>query len=221
VRACPEHVSHLVPHFAPKLQFGNARSRFPSRSLGTRAAAAAWADAVSRTAVSTALLLAACLLSAGCAGYHVGNQSLYPTHIRTVYVPIFDSVSFRPHLGERLTEAVQKQIELKTPYKVVGTPDADSVLSGRIVGETKHLTVQTRQGQPRAVETELAVEVTWLDRRGQVIRRGPAVPLPPQAVDVRATADVIPEIGRSVATAHQDAIGQVAQEIVSLMEAPW
>jgi len=136
-----------------------------------------------------ALLLGAWLISGGCAGYHVGNQSLYPTHIRTVYVPVFGSTSFRPHLGERLTEAVQKEIELKTPYKVVGTPDADSILSGHVVGETKHLTVQTRQGQPRAVEVELAVEVSWLGRQGQVIRRGPAIPLPSEAVDVHATAE--------------------------------
>ena len=171
--------------------------------------------------LATVLLLAAWILCGGCAGYHVGNQSLYPTHIRTVYVPVFGSTSFRPHLGERLTEALQKEIELKTPYKVVGTPEADSVLSGRIVGETKHLTVQSREGQPRAVETDLAVEVNWLDRRGQVIRRGPAVPLPPEAVSIHATSDVIPEVGRSVATAHQDAIHRVAQQIVSLMEAPW
>jgi len=170
---------------------------------------------------SLVLLLGTWVLCGGCAGYHVGNQSLYPTHIRTVYVPVFGSTSFRPHLGERLTEAVQKEIELKTPYKVVGTPDADSVLSGRIVGETKHLTVQSREGQPRAVETELAVEVSWLDRQGQVIRRGPAVPLPSEAVAIHATSDVIPEIGRSVATAHQDAIHRVAQQVVSLMEAPW
>jgi hypothetical protein len=63
--------------------------------------------------------------------------------------------------------------------------------------------------------------VSWLDRQGQVIRRGSAVPLPSEVVDVHATSDVIPEIGRSVATAHQDAIHHVAQEIVSLMEAPW
>ena len=40
-----------------------------------------------------------CLSLAGCAGYQVGNQSLYPSHIHTVYVPIFESNSFRPFLG--------------------------------------------------------------------------------------------------------------------------
>ncbi len=49
--------------------------------------------------------------SAGCAGYRVGMDSLYPTDIHTVYVPMFESDSFRPNLGERLTEKVIKQID--------------------------------------------------------------------------------------------------------------
>src|SRR4030042_6722660 len=84
----------------------------------------------------------------GCAGYQIGNQTLYPGHIRTVYVPMFESTSFRRNLGERLTEAVMKEIELKTPYKVVGTPDADSVLTGRIVDGGKHLVGESRSGEP-------------------------------------------------------------------------
>ena len=98
-----------------------------------------------RRSTSCHLLAACCLCLSGCAGYQIGNQSLYPSHIRTVYVPIFESDSFRPYLGERLTEAVIKEIELKTPYKVVGDAAmADSVLSGKITGETKRVVVQNR-----------------------------------------------------------------------------
>ena len=53
---------------------------------------------------------------------------------------MFESVSFRRDLGERLTEAVMKQIEEKTPYKVVSDPNADSMLSGRIAQESKRVT---------------------------------------------------------------------------------
>ena len=77
------------------------------------------------------------LLFCGCAGYQIGNQSLYPLEIHTVYVPMFQSNSFRRNLGERLTEAVVKEIEKRTPYKVVSDPNADSVLTGRIVAETR------------------------------------------------------------------------------------
>src|SRR5262245_54370855 len=70
------------------------------------------------------------LLSAlcGCTNYRAGNQTLFRTDIRTVYVPVFQSDSYRRNLGEWLTEAVIKEIETKSPYKVVHTSDADSVL---------------------------------------------------------------------------------------------
>jgi outer membrane lipopolysaccharide assembly protein LptE/RlpB len=168
-----------------------------------------------------ALLLAAWPLLGGCAGYQFGNASLYPSHIHTVYVPVFGSTSFRRNLGERLTEAVQKEIELKTPYKVVGTPQADSTLSGHIVGETKSQVVQSIEGDPRVVELNLAVEVSWVDHRGQVIRGGQTIPLPSELVTIGASADLVPEIGQSMAVAHQEAIVRLAEQIVSLMEAPW
>lgn len=160
-------------------------------------------------------------LLAGCAGYQIGNDSLYPLDVQTVYVPVFESASFRRHLGEMLTEAVMKEIELKTPYKVVGTPNADSILTGRILSDTKHVVVEDRYDDPRAVEVALRVEVSWIDRRGNLIREGPAIPLPPAATVVGAQSTMVPEVGQSVATAQQDAIQKVAERIVGMMEMPW
>src|SRR6266481_1806454 len=86
-----------------------------------------------------ALVAIVMLAGGGCAGYRFGAASLYPPDIQTVYVPVFESNSFRRNLGEWLTEAVCKEIELKTPYKVVGTPNADSVLTGKITSDTKRV----------------------------------------------------------------------------------
>ena len=58
------------------------------------------------------------------------------TDIQTIRVPVFQSSSFRRDLGEQLTEAVVKEIEKRTPYKVVRDASADSVLIGRITSET-------------------------------------------------------------------------------------
>ena len=68
-------------------------------------------------------------LGSGCAAYRFGNGTLYAPDVPTVYVPMIESDSFRRDLGERLTEAVVKEIELKTPFKVVGTPDAPTACS--------------------------------------------------------------------------------------------
>jgi outer membrane lipopolysaccharide assembly protein LptE/RlpB len=171
-----------------------------------------------QTACGFAALL---LLLGGCAGYQIGNKSLYPQDISTVYVPMFQSNSFRRNLGERLTEAVVKQIESTTPYKVVSEGKADSVLSGRIVGEHKSVLVPDLSGNAREIQVAMTVQVSWVDRRGQILRETQTVPLPAELVDVAGTGNVVPEVGQSIATAQQQAICRMAQQIVGLMEKPW
>ncbi len=163
----------------------------------------------------------AALVLSGCVGYQIGNRSLYPTHIETVYVPTFDTSSFRRDFGERLTEAVIKEIELKTPYKVVGTPNADSVLTAHVTSEGKRVVAENRFDDPRQVQIDMKVEVNWIDRRGQMIRPGGAIALPPAAMMVTGSADMVAEVGQSVATTQQQAIYRVAEQIVAMMESPW
>ena len=151
----------------------------------------------------------------------MGNASLYPPHVRTVYVPIFESDSYRRNLGERLTEAVMKEIEAKTPFKVVGTPNADSVLTGRISGATKRVLVEDRFDDPREIQVNMQVEVDWIDRTGQVLRQGGAIPIPEAPTVVSTTGNALPEVGQSVTTAQQQAIQRVAEQIVAMMEMPW
>jgi hypothetical protein len=166
-------------------------------------------------------LLLFLVIFCGCATYHIGNASLYPQEVHTVYVPMFESVSFRRDLGERLTEAVMKQIEEKTPYKVVSDPNADSVLSGRIIQESKRVTIGARTGDPRELQTQITVLVSWIDNRGKMLRPCPPIPLPPALTDVQGTGNLVPEVGQSLAVAQQDAINRLAEQIVGLMEKPW
>jgi hypothetical protein len=182
-----------------------------------------WGQSAGWLRRSTAVLSLLLALMAGClAGpYRVGNESLFPQGIETVYVPAIESVSFRRDLGERLTEAVVKEIERRTPYKVVGNPHADTTLTVQLVGETKHLLVQSRTGDPRESEINLQVKVIWQDRRGTPIHDMPAVPLPADFVTVGAASDIVPEVGQSVATAQQRAIQRLAEQIVSLMQVQW
>jgi len=167
-------------------------------------------------------LFSVCLLAVtGCVGYHLGTASLYPSNIQTVYVPIFESDSFRRYLGERLTEAVIKEIELKTPYKVTGDSGADSILSGRITHDNKRVMVLNKYHDPRENEISLQVQVRWLDRQSNLIREASPIPLPDELASIRETSLLVPEVGQSVATAQQQAIQRLAVQIVSMMEAPW
>lgn len=165
------------------------------------------------------LLLALCLC--GCTGYQIGNQTLFPQEIQTVYVPVFKSNSFRRNLGERLTEAVAKEIENKTPYKVVNDPNADSVLTGSIVEENKRVLVPILTGDAREIQVGMRIEVSWVDRKGRLLREADPIPCPAEIAEISSTGDIVPEVGQSVATAQQQAICRLAEQIVGLMEKPW
>ena len=162
--------------------------------------------------------LAACL---GCAGYRMGTASLFPADIQTIYVPIFQSDSYRRGMGERLTELVIKEIEERTPYKVVSSPDADSILNGKITNDTKRVTIEDAHDQPRDVQMNFVVQVSWVDRKGDLVSQGGTVPIPSQTVELAQTADQIAEFGQSTATAQQQSLERLARQIVSLMENPW
>ena len=161
------------------------------------------------------------VLLSGCASYRVGAKSLYAPDVATVYVPMIESDSFRRDLGEQLTEAVVKEIELKTPFKVVETPDADSILSARLVGDTKSVVVENRNDDPRTVEHRLVAKVTWLNRQREPLRTPHTLSLPPNFLSIGQTSSLIAASGQSTVSAQQRAIAELAEQIVATMEEPW
>jgi len=162
-----------------------------------------------------AVLLVGC---AGCAGYRVGNQALYRTDIRTVHVPVFQSDSYRRNLGEWLTEAVVKEIESHSTYKVVHSPDADSTLYGRILSDEKQVFAEDQFGVPRDIQFDLVVEIRWVDRMGNAVLRRAVIPID---LSLLGAAHLLPEGGQSLTTAQQRVIRSVARQIVGQMEAGW
>jgi hypothetical protein len=177
---------------------------------------------------SLADLSAFCILTSafiftlpGCAGYQVGTRSLYRPDIRTVHVPMIESNSYRRYLGERLTEAVVKEIELKTPYKVVDSDAADSVLTVRLASDSKRVLAENRFDEPRDIETDFFVQVSWVDRRGDLIMSHNDIPAQPLLLNIGQSANFVPEGGQSLTTAQQEAIQRMAEQIVGQMELAW
>ena len=159
------------------------------------------------------------LLITGCAGYQVGVQPLYRPDIHTVHVPIFQSDSYRRNLGEWLTEAVMKELEQSTPFKVVGTPLADSVLEGHIDYDRKRTLVENAADEPRDIEYSLNIHVRWTDQRGGLLmERTMGIPT---TLLVAANTSLVPEVGQSIVTAEQEAVTRLAKQIVGQMELPW
>ena len=166
------------------------------------------------------LLIGICLWLCGCAGYKLGNQNLFRPDVRTVHVPIIESESFRQGLGERLTEAVVKEIEVRTPYKVVSREKADSVFRAQIVDEGKRVIAENTFDEARDIEVQMVAEVSWIDRRGQQLIQRSEIPLD-EGIYISQAANFVPESGQSLVTAQQEVIRKLAGQIVSQMELPW
>ncbi|QDU87036.1 hypothetical protein Pla175_03900 [Pirellulimonas nuda] len=172
---------------------------------------------------SIALLLIA---AAGCANYRVGADALYAPDIRTVQVPMIASDSLRRDLGERLTEAVVREINTKTPFRVVNDPTADSLLVVRLLDDTRRVLVEDPYDSPRLFENQISVEVTWINRRRDPMLADPTLAtrtmaLPPGLAGSAQNANWFPAAGQSVASSQQQTIERLAQQIVGSMEEPW
>ena len=167
------------------------------------------------------LQIGACVLVvllSGC-GYMVGSPNA--CDVQTVAVPIFTSDSFRRGFEFQLTEAVKKQIQAQTAFRIAEEPYADTRLTGHIVDIRKGVLSETAFDDPRQLQLTLAVMITWEDlRTGQILAQQ-QIPLPPDATLLVGQADFAPELGQSLASANQQLMDRLAHDIVGRMEMPW
>lgn len=191
--------------------------------------------------LSCCLVLAMAALLSSCAGdghFNILGYSTAPNYdasIVTVHVPIFQNISFRRGLEFDLTRAVIREIEAKTPFKVVSSPEnADTELTGKIIGRNKALINYNQLGEVRDAETTISVEVVWRDlrkgRHGEILSQpAPTQPgqmppppgSPPPPVLVQTVASFIPELGGSLTTSEKQNIDRLAVQVVSMMEKAW
>lgn len=149
----------------------------------------------------------------GC-GY--SSKELFPTEVHTVAVPIFENRTFYRGVEFELAEAMVKQVESRTPYKVVAPGMAQTILEGTITDiEQTQLSRRRPGGLPQEMEVTVTVDFVWKDLgKGGVIkdRRG-----------FQAVGRYIPTagIGEPFETAQHDAVERLARDIVSTMRTDW
>ncbi|MDR3182612.1 MAG: LPS assembly lipoprotein LptE [Planctomycetaceae bacterium] len=168
------------------------------------------------------LIWTICLCGGGCIGigYQAGSKPLFGEDVHTVYVPLFAADPTRRHLAERLTEAVCKRIEERSPYKVVSRPTADSVLQGRLVERSQRVHIVDDFNDPRQKTGTIKIEVKWHSRREQEL--GSTVLSWNEGAASASAADTMSaEFGHSQLTSEQRQIEELADKIVGMMEMPW
>jgi Lipopolysaccharide-assembly len=168
---------------------------------------------VHRRFLTVGLVLA--LLSSGClvTGYSI--RPPYDTRIKTVYVPVFKSITFRRDVNTMLTELVIKEIERRTPYKVVGKPDdADTTLEGTINFSDKNVILENPFNLPRQLTSTLIVMASWTDNKAEKKE----IPNPAMIAE---TFNFYPEIGETAQAAFYRCCEKLAVQIVNMMEEKW
>lgn len=148
----------------------------------------------------------------------MGNS--YLEEVRSVSVPVFENDTFRRNVEYQLTEAVQKEIQNRTPYRLVQGPEADTILRGRIVEFRKDVLGETKFDDPRELQLSLMVQVTWEDRRTGRVLAEQEVPINPTLIPLASQGEFAPEVGQSMATGTQDSVDRLARRIVNMMEKP-
>ena len=156
---------------------------------------------------------------AGCAsdptvGY--STRSTYTTQVRTVALPIFENATFDRGVEFDLADALVKEIEARTPYKVTSPERADTVLSGSIRSVRRDAISKSRlTGLSEEVVLGVTVDFVWKEQRtGRVLlertgfaAQGLFLPSPPS--------------GEPVELAEFAAVQQLARDIVGIMRSDW
>ena len=162
------------------------------------------------------LVLAAAILLVAQSGCGYSFHAPFDPKIRTVYVPVFRSITFRRDVNIQLTELVIKEIERRSTFKVVGTrEEADTILDGTINFADKNIVVENPFNFPRQLTTQMNAGVKWTHN-------------PPLKEEIEAvptiiaeTINFVPEVGESSMSAFYRTNQALAKQIVDMMEMAW
>jgi len=175
-----------------------------------------------RLQTAACLLIAAAWVSAapaGCAsdptaGY--STLSTFPQGYATVAVPIFENTTFHRNLEFDLADALIKEIEARTPYKVVPNARADTILTGRITDvEIDQLSKSRQTGLSEEVVLGVTIDFEWKDARtGEILQAR-------REFATHALFVPSPPSGEPIEFGEFAVIQRIASDVVDEMRARW
>jgi hypothetical protein len=166
-----------------------------------------------------ATLLASSAWLCGCAsspteGYAVGSS--FRDDVGTVAVPIFTNRTFSRDIEFELTDAVIKELQRMTPYRIAGEARADTVLEGVITRvELDRLSQSRGTGLTEEGVVRVTIDFEWKDlRNGHTLLSREE--FTGQALFVPSAPSREPiELGQFAV------VQQMARDIVSEMRSDW
>jgi outer membrane lipopolysaccharide assembly protein LptE/RlpB len=163
----------------------------------------------------TAVLLFFTLLT-GC-GYHTaGSATHIPAHVRTLAVPIFTTHTQAYHTEMAFTQAVIRELNTRTKYRVLNTDsgDVDATLKGTILTQTiTPLTYDANSSQSSSYLVAVTARVTLTAHDGTVLYRNDSITFREQYQSTQDVNSFIQEGSPAISRMSRD----FAQTVVSDM----
>lgn len=121
--------------------------------------------------------LAVSLAGSGC-GYHTaGHAVALPQDIHTIAIPGFVSQSQTFRIEQLLTDAVVREFNARTRFRVIHETraDADAVLKGTVLSASASpLAYDSKTGRAASALVTVSMQVTLTDRQGKVLFQNPS-----------------------------------------------
>ena len=143
-------------------------------------------------------------------------SSSYDTSISSVAAPLWENETFHHGLEARLTEAVVKEIQRVTPWRVAPSGEADTTLTGVLRRvEIRRLSTARTSGLAEELSVELTIDYTWKSgRTGKTLtaRKG-----------MRVVESFVPAlgVGERVEIGELAAVDAAARAVVASMRSGW
>jgi outer membrane lipopolysaccharide assembly protein LptE/RlpB len=124
-----------------------------------------------------AAVLGVCLAATGC-GYHTAGTAVeLPQNIHTIAIPGFVSQSQTFRIEQLLTDAVVREFNARTQYRVIheSKGDADAVLKATVLAASATpLAYDSQTGRAASALITVSIQVTLTDRQGKVLFENPS-----------------------------------------------
>ena len=125
----------------------------------------------------TAAVVALAVATTAC-GYHTaGSRVELPQNIHTIAIPGFVSRSQTFRVEQLLTDAVVREFDARTQYKVIHNTheDADAILKATVLSASASpLAYDSRTGRAISALVTVSIQVTLTDRQGKVLFENPS-----------------------------------------------
>ena len=124
-----------------------------------------------------AAIAIALAISTAC-GYHpAGHAVELPQNVRTIAIPGFVSQAQTFRIEQLLTEAVVREFNTRTQFRIVhdARADADAVLQGTVLSASAApLAYDSQTGRAASALVTVSMQVTLTDRQGKVLFQNPS-----------------------------------------------